>query len=203
MRSISMWLGIAGIFAGLLAGCSAPPAATEPTLARVSAENPAAYDRLWETVGDTLRNQYFELDRQDRLEGVISTLPVTTSQFFELWRPQPETPVSWAESNLQTIQRAAVVTITSAGDAGTYELAVQVDESRYSLPERQIDNSAGALRLYSSDAPTESGTMERASRTAQLIPVGRNKPAEERLLKLILDRYAKTPATQPATQPGE
>jgi hypothetical protein len=181
-----------------LAGCSAPPVSAEPTLARVSAENTAAYDRLWDSVGDTLRNQYFDLDRQDRLEGVITTLPVTSSQFFELWRPQPETLGSWGESNLQTIQRMAMITIKPASEGGAYDLGVQVDESRYSLPERQIDNSAGALRLYSSDAPTETGDMERVARTAQMIPLGRNKPAEERLLKLILDRYAKTPATQPA-----
>jgi hypothetical protein len=189
--------------AGLAGGCSAPPAATEPTLGRVNAEDPAAYDRLWESVGDTLRGQYFLLDRQDRLEGVISTLPVTSGQFFELWRPQPETVQGWAESNLQTIQCEAKVTIKPAGEGGAYELAVQVDESRYSLPERQIDNSAGALRLYSSDAPTEAGGMERVSRTAQTIPLGRNKPAEERLLKLILDRYAKAPAPATATQPSE
>jgi hypothetical protein len=104
-------------------------------------------------VGDTLRAQYFRLDRQDRLEGIITTHPETSAQFFELWRPQPETVATWAGANLQTIQRAAKITIKPAGEAGAYELAVQVDDARYSLPERQIDNSAGALRLYSADAP--------------------------------------------------
>jgi hypothetical protein len=202
MRSIFICVGIAGIFASLLAGCSAPPADMTPTLARVGAENPGVYERLWDTVGDTLRSQYFELDRQDRLEGVITTLPVTASQIFEPWRPQPETLNSVVESNFQTIQRTAMITIKPAGEGG-YDLGVQVDESRYGLPERQIDNSAGALRLFSSDAPTETGEMQKVSKTSQLIPLGRNKPAEERLLKLILDRYAKTPSAAPSTQPSE
>jgi hypothetical protein len=38
-----------------------------------------------------------------------------------------------------------------------------------------------------------SGRMERPSQTAQLTSIGRDKPAEERLLKAILDHYAKAP----------
>ncbi len=200
MRSASIWFGLTGALAGLLAGCSGPPAATSPTLARVSALTPEAYERLWDTVGDTLRDNYFGIDREDRLAGIISTHPETRAQFFELWRPQPELVYTWVESNLQTTQLQATVTIKPVEEAGAFDVAVQVDRLRYSLEERQIDNSAGAMRLFSADTPTEGGEKERPSRTGETITLGRDKPAEERLLKLIMDRYAKAPA--PATQPA-
>src|SRR5512144_504663 len=103
MRSLAIWPASAGILVGLAAGCSAPPCPTEPTITRVSAQSPEAYEHLWTAAGDTLRANYFRLDRQDRLEGVISTFPATSAQFFELWRPQPEPAYYWAESNLHTI----------------------------------------------------------------------------------------------------
>lgn len=181
-------------------GCSAPPGTAEPTLTRVSAGTPEAYEQLWGAVGDTLRRQFFRLDRQDRLAGVITTFPETTAHFAEIWRPQSDDPAIWAEDNLHTIQRQARITLAPAGEIGAYEISVQVDRLRYTLEERQIDNSAGALRMFGAEAPTVSGRTERPSRTASWIPVGRDKPMEEQLLTAILRRYdrAAPPATQPA-----
>lgn len=180
-----------GMLAGLLAGCSAPAEPTQPTLARVTAETPEAYDRLWEAAEDTLRQHYFDIDRRDRLQGVITTFPETSAHFFELWRPQPEPAYYWAEANLHTIPREVQVTIRPVDEAGTYEMAVEVERYRYSLTERQVDNSAAVLRLFSAEAPTTSGRLERPSETAQLIPLGRDAYLEERLVEAILKRYAE------------
>jgi hypothetical protein len=203
MRFSAIWLAVAGTFAALGAGCSAPPCPTEPTVARVTAETPAAYECLWTAAGDTLRSHYFRLDRQDRLDGIITTFPETCAQFFELWRPQPEPAYYWVEANLHTIPLEAKVTIKPIDVAGTYELGVQVDQMRFHLEERQIDNSAGAMRLYSDVAPTESGRMEKPSKTEQTTVIGRDKPAEERLLKSILKRYAKASIVEAPCGPSE
>lgn len=164
------------------------------------AQTPDAYEHLWTAAGDTLRWHSFRIDREDRLHGVITTYPETSAQFFELWRPQPGSAYYWAESNLQTIPLEAKVTIQPVEGGGEYELNVQVDRLRYGLPERQIDNSAGALRLFSSEAPTTAGRMEKPSETSQMIPLGRDKPAEEQLLKSILDRYARPPRPVESTE---
>lgn len=193
MRSIT-WPGIAGVLASLLAGCSTPPAPTGPTLARVTAETQEAYDHLWNSAGEALRKSYFRIDREDRIEGILTTYPETSAQFFEFWRPQPTPAGYWAESNLHTVPLEAQVTIRPTREEGGYELGVEVQRLRYTLEERQIDNAAAALRLFSADAPTVSGRMERPSETAQLTPIGRDQPAEERLLQMILRRYAKPPA---------
>lgn len=183
-----------------LAGCSAPPAATEPALARVAAQSPADYDHLWESVGNTLRDYAFRLDREDRQEGIITTYPETAAYFTEFWRPQSQNAYIALESNLHTVQNQAKVTIKPIEEAGAYDISVTVDRTRYSLEERQIDNSAAALRLFSSGAPTMSGRMERPTETAQWIPLGRDPFMEQSILTAILKNYARPVAatTQPA-----
>lgn len=192
MSSSIVRLSLVGIAACLLAGCAAPPAPTEPTIARVTAEGPEGYDRLWDSATEALRRSYFRIDRRDRIEGVITTLPETSAQFFEFWRPQSDTAYHWAESNLHTIALAAKVNVKPAEDPDTYDLAVQVERLRYSLEERQVDNPAAAMRLFSGETPTVSGRMERPSETFQWIPVGRDQPMEEKLLALILKRYGES-----------
>jgi hypothetical protein len=169
-------------------GCSRPADPCGPTLSRVEASTPEAYRELWDAAASTLRHQFFRLDRQDRTEGILTTVPETSASAFELWRPQPEPAYYWLESNLSTIQRQATVRFRPAEDGG-YEVEVEVQRLRYILPERQVDNSAAALRLYSSLAPTESGQIERASETARWLPLGRDEPYEQRLLARILKRY--------------
>jgi hypothetical protein len=195
--------GLAGL-AGLLGGCHAPPQPTAPTVTRVSAPTPGAYDRLWDSVGDTLRRDFWELDRQDRIEGVITTFPETTASSFELWRPQPRPAYYWAEANLATVQRKVTVNITPVIDeAGSYDLSVQIDRLRYSLEEHQMDNSAGALRLYGREVPTASGRRAQAADISAWIPLGRDKPMEDSVLAAILRRYEKAAVvteTQPACE---
>jgi hypothetical protein len=203
MRASSICMaGLVG-FAGWLAGCHAPPEPTGPTVTRVSAPTEQDYDRLWDSVGDTLRRNYWELDRQDRIEGVITTFPETTANSFEIWRPQPKPAYYYAEANLATIQRKVTVKITPIIDqAGSYDLGVQIDRLRYSLEEHQVDNSAAAFRIYSRDTPTVEGRRERAADISSWIPLGRDKPLEDSVLAAILRRYAKTETTGVQTQPA-
>lgn len=169
-------------------GCKAPIAPTTPTAMRVSVDSPEDFDTLWQATGKTLRKYYLEPDRQDRTEGVITTIPETTGVWFEPWRPQPQPAYAWWEANLHTIRRQATVTIRPVAEP-EYELVVEVNRFKYSLAERTVDNPAGALRLYSEAAPTTSGRMEKPSRTARWIPLGRDGWMEQAILTDILKRY--------------
>lgn len=153
------------------AGCQAPLPPEGPTLATVTAETPHEYERLFTAAEDALMDHYLWPDRRDRSEGVITTHRDTTAHWFELWRPQPQPAYFWAESNLQTVQRQALVHIRPTDQPGRYEVDVQVDRYRLHLEERQVDNAAGALRLFSSDAPTYGGNPE-------YTPIGRTKPGQ-------------------------
>ena len=193
-------LGGALLLGGLAAGCGRPVEPDAPTVGRVAAETPEAYSTLYEAAADTLRRKYFRLDRQDRLEGILTTHPETSASWFELWRPQPEPVYHWLEANLSTIQRRAQVRfVPSAAEPGSYEVDVEVQRLRYNLMERQIDNSAAAMRLYSGAAPTQEGRVGTAAETSYWIPLGRDPFAEQRLLTAIVKRYTSRPAaTQPA-----
>ncbi len=178
----------------LLTGCgTAPLQPDSPTVARVAASTPEDYERLWEAASHALRQRYFTLDRQDRSQGVITTFPETTAMWFEVWRPQPKPMYYRWEAHLQTIQRQVTVTMPPVISGGERELGVKIERLRYSLPERQIDNSAAAMRLYSGVAPTEEGRMEKPSESGYWIPLGRDGPMEERLLADIIKHYGLPP----------
>jgi hypothetical protein len=185
----------------ILAGCARPPDPVTPTIARVELQTPEAYSDLWEAAAEALRRNYFRLDRQDRTEGVLTTIPETSANWFEVWRPQPKPGYYWWESNIATVQRTATIHFRAASSQpGDYELDVEVQRQRYNLTERQVDNSAAALRLYSSVAPTAEGQKERPSQTLRWIPLGRDQPFEERLLADIMERFSQGNCSQQAVE---
>lgn len=193
----TMWLVLPW---GMLAlGCQAPVAPEGPTVSRVTAQSPGDVDELYDSVNDVLRGYYFELDRQDRVEGIITTHPETSAAAGELWRPQAVDPYYWVEDNTHTTQRQATVKINPADVDGEYTLDVQIDRYRYRLEERQITNSAAALRLYGGGAPTYQGDNAAAWETAYWIPLGRDESMEKQMLALILKQYeTRSAAAQPA-----
>ncbi|MHC4443477.1 MAG: hypothetical protein ACYTF1_03795 [Planctomycetota bacterium] len=180
----------------LAVGCSAPDKPAGPTVTRVTSATPEQYQLLWDATANTLRQYNFRLDRQDRLAGILTTHPDTTGNWFEWWRYQPKSTYHWMEANLHTIQRQAKVRIKPADQAGDYNLNVQIDRYRYSLEERQIDNAAAALRLYSSEAPTYSGQTLKPSESAYWIHQGRDPQMENAVLSSILSRYGPNLAAE-------
>lgn len=182
-------------------GCQAPAQPEGPAIAYVRADEPHDRDLLFEAAGDALRKYNFELDRQDRLAGVITTFPDTSASWFEFWRTQPTPAYYWAESNFQTIQRQATVTLRPTDKNDLLELDVQVDRYRYGLEERQIDNSAAAMRLFSSAAPTVSGQMERAEDSGYRILLGRDAEFERKLINAIVAKYETLEPPAPDESP--
>ncbi|NLX14194.1 MAG: hypothetical protein GXY44_11150 [Phycisphaerales bacterium] len=188
-RMITPW-GLLPLVALLAAaGCQAPAQPEGPAIAYVRAAGPVDRDLLYDAAGDTLRKYHFELDRQDRMAGVITTLPDTSASWFEFWRTQPSTAYYWWESNFQTIHRLATVKLHQTEQDDLLELDVQVDRYRYALEERQIDNSAAAMRLFGSAAPTASGQMERAEDSGYRILLGRDAEFERLLINAIVARF--------------
>ncbi|MGQ9649816.1 MAG: hypothetical protein ACUVXJ_06885 [Phycisphaerae bacterium] len=185
-----------------VAGCQMPPQPVGPTLGVVPAETPEQVDRLWESVETTLLTFNFNVDRRDRLQGIMTTYPETSASGFELWRIQPTPAYYWWESNIHTIQRQADVYIREAPAGGHCELEVKVDRYRLSLEERQVDNAAAAMRLYSREAPTLSGQMLGASQSARRIHLGRDDFLEQAILEAIIRGYKRPTTTTPAGDSG-
>lgn len=185
---------------GACFGCHAPPQPTRPTVERVSIPQKEDLESLWEAASDSLRRYSFRIDREDRASGVITTHPETSAQSFEFWRPQPRPAYYWAESNLQTVQRKATVQILPVDSQGTYSVDVKIERLRLRLEERQIDNPAAALRLYSAEAPTVSGQMVRPSAETQWTPLGRDETIEQAILGDILEHFGRSTTVTVGTE---
>lgn len=174
--------------AALLAGCQRPTQPVEPTAQRVSYADQGDADRLWDASLEVLRRHRFPLDRVDRRNGVITTVPVTSQSFFEFWRTDVNTPFDLLEASLRTVRRAAVVEFVPGPDAPDPTVQVTVRRETFATPERQFNNSASTLQIYGSTLPGVQGERRVTSTYDYWIPDGRDAAMEERILTRILAR---------------
>lgn len=196
VRHHALWL--LGVLLLAAIGCQAPPQPAGPTLGSVPAQTPNQVNHLWDSIETTLLAFNFDIDRRDRVSGIVTTLGDTSANWFEIWRVQPSPAYYWWESNLHTIERRADVFVrqTPTGDC---ELEVKVDRFRRSMEERQVNNAAAAMRLYSAEAPTISGRMLRPFESAYWIHLGRDGTMEQAILDAIVKEFNKPAATAPAS----
>lgn len=170
-------------------GCARPIAPDTPTAAAVSQSE---LDTLWQATLDVLMRMELPPDRQDRANGVIETLPVTSKQFWEFWRRDVADPYSQAVSDLQTIQRKVIVRFSRLPTPERWRVEVEVPVYRMQMPERQLTSSSTAIELYGSTVPTTTGEIVPRQRVAYLEPLGRDAALEDRILDLILSQSGAT-----------
>ncbi|MFP3937946.1 MAG: hypothetical protein ACLFVW_06355, partial [Phycisphaerae bacterium] len=101
---------------------------------------------MWDAAKDVLREYRFELDRQDRRAGIITTEPLLGRHAPEFWRKDAVTKGAVLEGTLQTIYRTATVEIVS--DNGEYRPVVRVDVSRSDRQTPQVTSTSEAIALF-------------------------------------------------------
>lgn len=106
------------------------------------------FEALWQASRQILTKYYFQLDRQDRREGIITTTPLTGKQLPEVWRGDAATAYSLAENSIQTIYRTATVLISSKGESGAYQHAVEVQVARSNRQAVQVSSTSEAYDLF-------------------------------------------------------
>ncbi|MFW6154751.1 MAG: hypothetical protein ACOC95_06000 [Planctomycetota bacterium] len=166
---------MAGLAGGLVAlgGCAPVPprAASEPPIAATAAD----YRTLIEAAERTLRDYFFTIDRIDRRDGIIETLPLTGMSWCEPWRRDGATQWDISESTLQTIYRRARVRIVRSAD-DTYSLRVRVDVSRADRPSPQVTNVSQAYRLFQLERGRRPEPRSgEARRRRQPVPLGEDE----------------------------
>ena len=115
MRTLPGMKGVAtGLFMVMIVGCAKqPPPTTKPSLATTQPsywlEQPAAasitakdFDHLWLAAEDAARSRGFVIDRQDYRSGLLTTLPLTSKQWFEFWRNDAQTLNDVSDASLAT-----------------------------------------------------------------------------------------------------
>lgn len=168
-------------------GCHAPASLELSESARVVPCDDEAYAVLWESAKDALRGHRFRLDRTDRRDGTLTTLPEGSQHFFELWRDDVATRGDFWEATLCPIRRSVTVRFDRSSDSDECKVAVVVRKERLSAPERQINNSAAALRFFSDSLPTvQRGELLSREDGARWVDLGRDASLERRILESIL-----------------
>jgi hypothetical protein len=190
------------VLAAMAAGCA--PSYTEPVVAppQLTGEQ-QAFEDVWQATLTTLRRYEFELDRQDRRAGTITTAPLVGKHITEFWRKDAATRTDALESTLQTIYRIVRVEIRpTAPKAGAFAPQVQVSVYR-SNRERQRVGSANDIlygrrrpgragyveakpESHESAAPTATGEPVTAGIPAHFTPLGRDEKLEAKILAAIL-----------------
>ena len=109
----------------------------QPPSARVTSRN---FDKLWKTAEETARQYGFALDREDYRAGVITTVPLTSKQFFEVWRNDVQTMEDLADSSLSTYRRTLRFQFQRNPDE-SYDITPIVIIERYAQAEHPITAS--------------------------------------------------------------
>jgi hypothetical protein len=162
----------------LLAGCQLhqPPNAptTRPSLATTqpsywlalpasSAIEANDFERLWTACEEGMRHFWFIPDRFDRRAGVIASQPLTSKQFFEVWRNDVATAQDLSESSLATYRRTLRFSITKL-PGGRFRAEPAVLIERETLAERTITASVYLRQAFRSPrghaGPHSTGTPE-------------------------------------------
>ena len=199
----------------LLSGCEV--AYTEPATQpapRTAAEED--FEAVWQASRQTLRSYHFELDRQDRRDGILTTGPMTGMHFFEFWRQDAARPADFAESTFQTVYRTARVTVQPVkGRPGTYHAQVEVFLRRSDRGPANVTSTSDAYSLVNPRrGPRRRGGQPGEPGADQIVELGNDRGLEAKLTAAIAaaaDRLRgiappekpEPAATQPAaTQPA-
>ncbi len=188
----AVWAVVWG--AVLLGGCSA---------LRTSAPTPATgsdeFNAVWDASLEVLREGKFTVDRTDRREGTITTLPLLGRHWFEFWRSDARKGVDVVEGTLQTVHRQVTVKVRRGeppAEGAAYLASVAVRTTRSALPNVRVTNTSEAYEMFLTPTRLQRTTAlpERESPRepeAKPVPLGRDKRLEGLLERRIKDRAAE------------
>jgi len=104
---------------------------------------------VWDAAMTVLRDYQFTIDRADKREGIITTFPVVSKQWFEIWRSDTTTARDTLESSLQTVYRQVTVRIHRVSpDSPYYTAKVTVSVRRSDRLNPQITSTSEAYDLF-------------------------------------------------------
>ncbi|MCG3138894.1 MAG: hypothetical protein HJJLKODD_02764 [Phycisphaerae bacterium] len=175
----------------VIAGCTRPQSEMELTQQKLTAMPTEQYDQLWDSCQFVLRQHCFQVDRTDRAAGIITSLPETSQYPLEFWRRDLATAYDYCEAGFHTLRRQVTIQISRENEQSELLLEVRVNKERLSVPERQINNPAGALRLFAFSSPGTSGRRLNPRRDLRWVESGRDAALERLLLNHILRHFSE------------
>lgn len=120
------------------------------------------FDRLWKACEDVAKDYLFKLDRVDYRAGVLTTLPMVTSQAFEPWRWDASTAFDRDEATLSAMRRTITFEFAKQDDGG-WQVSPKVLVERQVMAERRMTSPVlhrSAFTLSRNPYDRATGTRE-------------------------------------------
>ncbi len=120
------------------------------------------FQKLWDACKGELYVRLFTVDREQYRNGLLSSEPMVSKQFFEPWRTDAVNLHDVAESSLATIRRTVRFEVRRRPD-GSYDAVPKVLVERYASTERRLTTITQFRQSLSGPRPVNNTTDQTAA----------------------------------------
>jgi hypothetical protein len=161
----------------------------QPAVASVSSRD---YEQLWKACGQALRNDQFEIQQEDYREGILTTWPMVSMQFFEFWRSDAGTFGDVMLDSLQTTRRSVRFELARNAD-GSYIARPKVLIEQSSHPERRLSSVSQFTGAFIVPAETPTRITEEGITVPNRYwyATGRDQAMEKELVDSVRSKLRK------------
>lgn len=166
-------------------GCmtARPMAAANPIF--VSADNPEA---VWERTVDVVHD-YFEIARENHLDGVIETEPKVGATLLEPWHRDSHGFENRLESTLQSIRRRSRINVTPT--QGGYLVGVEVYKELEDVPGGGGSSAGDATFQQSNPLRRDLGLVGSEASPPGWIVLGRDTLLEQQMMASLQREFSR------------
>lgn len=127
----------------------------------------------------------FVIDKSDSTAGLMRTLPLPSSQFFEFWKKDNADAYNAAMSNIHSMQKTVELNFTQNKKQLCINCNVKVE--RLSIPEKDIDSAARSYGMFTESSETSQNLSLTGDQLALMewVDLGRDNKLEAAILKRI------------------
>jgi hypothetical protein len=175
------FLLIMGVLAALAGGCTR----VKMVQAQPVCIEAVSQDKLMRACEKMLVSMQFQIEKYDEESGAIRTRPLRGKQFFEFWRSDNASGFDAVESNLQSLQRTAELTIET--QSSRVCVTCVINTRRLSLSEEPIKSYYEAAGLYTGSGASRQRLDVKKERLEEMrwIDLGRDEALEQKMLTKI------------------
>ena len=151
----------------------------------VRANNP---EDAWERTVDVVHDYLFDIERENKLGGVIETRYKTGASVLEPWHPDSVGRINRLQSTLQSIRRKAYIHFTPA--PGGYLVGIEAVKELEDVP-RAATFAGGATFLDNSPLQRDLNPVVGQATPSGWINQGRDPDLEQAMLRSINRRFSQ------------
>ena len=169
------------IVIGLLSGCATmtrqAPAVSNPVFVRANNSEDA-----WERTVDVVHDYLFEIERENKLGGILETRYKTGANLLEPWHRDSVGVANRAESTLQSIRRKAFLSVTPV--EGGFMVGVEAHKELEDVA-RAANSPGAATFLDNSPLQRDLNPVVGQATPSGWIPKGRDMALEQAMINSI------------------